>query len=264
MNKLLTLLSLDPSTRNLGYACCDLSKAGRDPDIYDTDLWHSGVVHPQGLELPHKIQDAYEQLSALLRKEDLWPTNIVSEWPMFFGTARGKIAASQDHTIGLAGMAAGVASWFRLPATKVTLLTPAQWKGSVPKEVTRRRLEKAFQVDTENLGDDEIDAIGIAEYWLKNHLRSLRGPPLNERHGQGESDLIRLVTEAIPNPTEVIKHGVGGYQPFSGAVRISHVDSLARYCETSSISAPNKSKPSSVTHKTEAGGGASASGPINL
>jgi hypothetical protein len=53
-------------------------------------------------------------------------------------------------------------------------------------------------VDTENLGDDEIDAIGIAEYWLKNYLRSLRGPPLNERHGQGKSDLIRLVSEAIP------------------------------------------------------------------
>src|SRR5262249_47222756 len=161
-------LSVDPSTRNLGWACCDLSRAGPKPDIYDVELWQSGVIHPQGLEIHHKWTDAYEQLAAKLR--DHWPTHIVAEQPAFFGSARGKIAVQQDHTIRLGQMVAGVIAWFRVPAANVTLFTPMQWKGSAPKEVTRARLEKAFGVDSEGLSDDEVDAIGIAEFWLKGYL----------------------------------------------------------------------------------------------
>jgi hypothetical protein len=148
------------------------------------------------LELHDKWQDAYEQLAASMRKKDLWPTHIAAEWPMFFGNTRGHIAASQDYTLGLAGMAAGIIAWFRLPASNVTLLTPAQWKGSVPKEVTRTRLEEAFGANSKGLSDDEVDAIGIAEFWLKIYLRSRNGPPLEERHTEAKTDLIRSVTEA--------------------------------------------------------------------
>jgi hypothetical protein len=196
MSNLPIVLAIDPSTRNLGWACCDLSRAGPQPDIYDTEVWQSGVIHPQGIEIHHKWQDAYEQLAAELRASDSCPTHLVMEWPTFFGGMRGKIAASCDHTINLAGMAAGIIAWFRLPAANVSLLTPAQWKGSVPKEVTRRRLEKAFRVDSSKLSDDEVDAIALAEFWLKAYLRRSQGPSLEERHSEQRAELIALVQAA--------------------------------------------------------------------
>jgi len=187
------LLAIDPSIRRLGWAYCDLARAGPKPNIYDVGRWRSGVIHPQGPEIHHKSQDAYEQLSAELR--DSWPTHLVVEWPAFFGTKRGRIAAAQDHTIGLAGMAAGIIAWFRLPAANVTLFTPMQWKGSVPKEATRARLEKAFGVDSEDLPHDEVDAIALAEFWLRGWL-ARHGPSLDERHSSQKTDLVRLVQEA--------------------------------------------------------------------
>jgi Holliday junction resolvasome RuvABC endonuclease subunit len=194
MSSLPILLAVDPSVNNLGWACCNLSRASLHPDIYDIELWDSGVIHPQGIEIHHKWQDAYEQLAAKVR--DSWPTHLVVEWPMFFGSARGRIAAAQGGTINLAGMAAGIIAWFRLPASNVSLLTPVQWKGSVPKDVVRQRLEQAFAGNSCNLSDDEVDAIALAEFWLKNHLRRRNGPPLEERHSDQKADLVRLVQEA--------------------------------------------------------------------
>jgi hypothetical protein len=180
----------------LGFACCDLSRAGPKPDIYDVTLWQSGVIHPQGLELHHKWANAYEQLAAQLHAARTWPTHLCVEWPMFFGSARGHVAAALDHTIGLAAMAAGIIGWFQLPPSQVSCLTPNQWKGSVPKDVTRSKLEKAFNGDSSELSDDEVDAIGIAVFWLSDYFRKSNEPPLDERHADKRAHLIRLVAEA--------------------------------------------------------------------
>ena len=188
------LLAIDPSTINLGWACCDLARADPKPDIYDVELWTSGVIHPQGLEIQHKWQDAYEQLAAKLR--DHWPTHIVAEQPAFFGSARGRIAARQDHTIRLGQMLAGIVAWFRVPAANVTLLTPMEWKGNLRKDVTRARLEKAFGGDSAELSDDEVDAIGLAVFWLRDYLRRRNGTPLDERHLNQEAEFSRLLAEA--------------------------------------------------------------------
>jgi hypothetical protein len=191
-----TLLATDPSVRSLGYAVCRLPSRGDTANVYDRGLWLSGVIQPQGLDLQSKWVDAYEQLAACLRKADTWPTHLVAEWPQFFPSVKGRTAACQDYTIGLAGMAAGIVGWFRLPASRVTLWTPTQWKGSMPKAVTRKRVEMVFQSDLRALGDDEIDALGLAVCWLKRYLRASDGPPLDERHSQAKADLIRLVSEA--------------------------------------------------------------------
>jgi hypothetical protein len=117
----IVLLAIDPSTRNLGWACCDLRK--NDADIHDAENWKSGVIHPQGLEIHHKWTDAAELLAAEFTSPN-WPTHMVVEWPMFFRSQRGRIAAQLDHTINLAGMAAGIIACFRFPPSRVTLLSP--------------------------------------------------------------------------------------------------------------------------------------------
>jgi hypothetical protein len=187
------LLSLDPSVNNLGWAVCNLAHQTK-PDIYDISLWKSGVIRPQGIEIQHKWEDAYRQLAAEV--ENGWPTHIVAEQPCWMPSVKGRTAAALDYTIHLAQMVAGVTALCRLPSANVTLLTPMQWKGSVPKKVTRARLEKAFQISLRDRGDDEVDALGLGVYWLERHLRERNGPPLEERHLQAEADLIRLVRQA--------------------------------------------------------------------
>jgi hypothetical protein len=190
------LLSLDPSINNLGWAQCDLAHGASSPDIYDISRWKSGVIHPQGLEIQHKWEDAYRQLAAELGVES-WPTHIVAEQPCWMPSAKGRTAAALDYTIHLAQMVAGVIAWFRIPANNVTLLTPMQWKGSMPKKVTRARLKKAFtDGEFEGLSDDEVDAIGLGLFWLKRWLERRQGPSMEQRQGEYRSDLIRLVQGA--------------------------------------------------------------------
>jgi hypothetical protein len=187
------LLSFDPSTHDFGWARC---KFDQRSDIYDFELWRSGVIHPQGVDIQTKWEDAYRQLVAELGLSDC-PTDIVAEQPCWMPSAKGRTAAALDYTIHLAQMVAGVIAWFRLPASHITLLTPGQWKGNVPKKVTRARLEKAFSdADFSEAGDDEVDAIGLGVYWLENRLRTLNGPPLDERHAAAQADLVQLVSQA--------------------------------------------------------------------
>jgi hypothetical protein len=187
------LLANDPSIRNYGWARCRFDSKS---DIYDFALWRSGVIHPQGIDIQSKVEDAYRQLAAELTLSD-WPTYIVAEQPCWMPSVKGRTAAALDYTIHLAQMNAGVIAWFRLPASHITLLTPGQWKGNVPKKVTRRRLEKAFNTDLSDRSDDEVDAIGLGVYWLQHHLRERNGPRLEERHAIAEADLIQLVTQAL-------------------------------------------------------------------
>jgi hypothetical protein len=46
------------------------------------------------------------------------------------------------------------------------------------------------------MSDDEVDAIALAEFWIKNHLIKRNGPPKEERHAQAKADLVRLVRAA--------------------------------------------------------------------
>jgi hypothetical protein len=43
----------------------------------------------------------------------------------------------------------------------------------VPKSATRARIEEAFQADSREAGDDEVDAMGLGIYWLQNHFKIL-------------------------------------------------------------------------------------------
>jgi hypothetical protein len=89
-NELPIILATDPSINSFGYACCVLPRSGPELNIYDPELWLSGVIYPQGIDQQHKWQDVYERIAAHLRKEDhTWPTHMVVEWPMFFRSPKG-------------------------------------------------------------------------------------------------------------------------------------------------------------------------------
>jgi hypothetical protein len=183
MEELPILLAIDPSVRSLGWAIVNLNKV-EGTDYYDLTtegLWDYGLVKMESTRgvdpsiIKHRWKQAFYQIKANMDLEDIEPTHFASEWPTFFNSTKGYLAATQNYTVGLASMVGYLAGQFNFKAAHITLWTPLQWKGSVPKYVTRNRFVQYFGEPAEKLAqrlsDDVIDAIMIARYWLSLYER---------------------------------------------------------------------------------------------
>jgi hypothetical protein len=170
------LLAIDPSVRNLGWCCVNLNKG---TDLYDieSEVWDFGLVEMRSENkgvnetiIKFRWRKAYQVLLAALEAEGNEPTHFAAEWPNFFNDIRGRIAAQQGYTLGLASMVGYLAGQFNFRANNITLWTPFQWKGNMSKDVTKERFKLTFGKPAHRLArqlsDDVIDAIMIAKYWL--------------------------------------------------------------------------------------------------
>lgn len=93
---------------------------------------------------------------------------LVLEWPAFFGSARGQVAAQQGHTINLAGVDGYIAGFFRMPPKSTFLVTANQWKGNLPKEITRRRFFNALGIKKIfKINHNAVDAVMLLHEFCK-------------------------------------------------------------------------------------------------
>lgn len=100
---------------------------------------------------------------------------IVIEKPMVYDTARQK--GDQQDLIGLAIMVGALTSALAPYAQGILHVTPSQWKGQTPKEVTKKRAIKTLSEDelavvelptAKGLQHNVWDAVGIGLYrWGK-------------------------------------------------------------------------------------------------
>lgn len=200
MSDLPILLAIDPSVRSLGWAIVNLNKikdkysddigrirSGREVDLTGycdlsiEGLWSYDRVQMQSTKgvdpsiVKYRWKEAFTGIRAYMDLEGIEPTHFASEWPTFFNSTKGYIAATQNYTVGLASMVGYLAGQFNFKSEHITLWTPLQWKGSVPKHVTANRFIQAFGESAEKLSrilsDDIIDAIMIARYWLTLYER---------------------------------------------------------------------------------------------
>jgi Holliday junction resolvasome RuvABC endonuclease subunit len=162
------LLAIDPSVNNLGFACVDFRE-----DIADLGNWKYGLIHPEGKYIQHKWKDAYTKLRNRLEETKI--THYAAEWPSYFDSQKGRIAAQEGYTVNLAGMVAYIAGRLRVKGDYIALWTPQQWKGSVPKEVTVRKFIRLFGRKAERVSkivsSDVIDAIMIGAFWIDLYNR---------------------------------------------------------------------------------------------
>ena len=167
------LLSIDPSLHSLGFAFYDRSLEAVGAGRYNirSCAWRFGCVHPKGASRQEKWRHAVRALVAEVA--DWRMTHLVIEWPIFFATQRGRIAASRGDTLEIAGLVGYITGYYHLRADQVTLYAPLEWKGAVPKRVTLAKFERLFGCDPKTVAphytDDIIDAIMIAEFWLRRH-----------------------------------------------------------------------------------------------
>lgn len=166
------LLAIDPSVNNVGWACYNFGGGSDQYDIIGKG-WSFGLVHPKGTNIQYKWRDCYTQLKDRLGSRK--PTHLAIEYPMYFESVKGKIAAQEGYTIDLASMLGFLAGRFEIKAEYITLWNPMQWKGSVPKHVTEKKFIRVFGEPAKRLArelsNDVIDAIMIAEFWLSLYNR---------------------------------------------------------------------------------------------
>lgn len=172
------LLAIDPSVRSLGWAIVNLNRAvGNDYyDLENQELWIYGLVTMESTRQidPSLVKWRWEEAAAVINAtfelEGIRPTHLASEWPTFFNSMEGRIAAQQNYTLGLASMVGYIAAAFEFRSEYIALWTPYQWKRNAPKNVTRNQMTIYFGDAGKTLArtasDDVIDAIMIARYWL--------------------------------------------------------------------------------------------------
>jgi hypothetical protein len=168
------LLAIDPGLNSLGWAYWyPLSRKGMIPDA-------TGLLHaPRRLSLTERAR----YLAIALEKEAMHPTmcgvhhsrlcgcfgrfiiadfDIVSEYPAYHGRVKGWDSGDLQKLVFLVGVIAG---YFH--KAMFTPVTPADWKGQLPKDVVIRRLEKKLGKEyTKNYEKDIWDAVGIGLWKL--------------------------------------------------------------------------------------------------
>jgi Holliday junction resolvasome RuvABC endonuclease subunit len=168
------ILAVDPSMNSLGWAAHNLNLGENRYDI-NSDAWRFGLIRPRSRS--EHCQYRWENAASRLREalDDWEPTHMALEYPTFFDSTAGKIAAMQGYTLDLAGMVGYIMGRFKMPPDAVTLWKPEQWKGTVPKHITQAKFVRLYgdsaSYIVKNYPDDVSDAIMIADFWLTLYHR---------------------------------------------------------------------------------------------
>lgn len=162
------ILSIDPSVNFVGWTLFDSNKKT------DNKRWTWGTINLEGNNYQMKLVALVQELAELVGT----PDHLVTEWPTFFSSERGQIAAHQNYTIDLAGVCAYLAGAFGLDHRHWHILTATTWKGSVPKFVTSNKFYRVFRRNRGKISEHAIDSTMLLHFWLKEY-----GPRVFQRDG---------------------------------------------------------------------------------
>lgn len=161
------ILSIDPSKNHAGFATFATSQR-KTPKLQKTNgkidiNWEFGTFHLEGRNLAQRTYDLYEHVRDSLGTID----HLVIEYPAFFSSERGQIAAHQNYTIDLAFICGYLAGLLALDHRHVNLITAITWKGNVTKEITKRKFFYHFKkLGVHKLDEHAIDAAMLLRYFL--------------------------------------------------------------------------------------------------
>lgn len=145
-------LSIDSSVNNVGFATLQICIEDGQKAFY----WQWGMWELDGSNLLHRCRDLCHcvQMTGNADFQEL-----IIEWPMFYESTKGQIAAQESYTINLAAIGAYLAGFFHTPIERIDLVTAPQWKGNASKDVTKRRFFRQFGVNHLQLDHNAVDAV---------------------------------------------------------------------------------------------------------
>lgn len=161
------ILALDPSVMNrCGWAVADLAwekedtvpLARRGNLIKET--WDWGFWEINGMNFQMRCADLRDHISHMGFDFD----QLVCEWPTFYDSTKGQVAAQQGYTVNLAGIAMYIAGWFQVRHQNLFLYTAPDWKGTVKKAVTQHRFYKLFGINSMTVDHNAVDATMMLVY----------------------------------------------------------------------------------------------------
>lgn len=168
----MTLLSIDPSVHNVGWALFNTKAKNQ------ATAWQFGTWHPTGFNLEMKITDVIQTIDSQIGEFDF----LCTERPAFFSSERGQIAAHMNYTIDLAYINGYLAGWFRKDHRRHFGITANQWKGTINKTITGRRFFRSFpHVKPSSLDEHAIDAIMLARFCVDQFLCTTPAVKLMDR-----------------------------------------------------------------------------------
>lgn len=146
-------LSLDCSVNNVGFATLQITYDETEQQkAFD---WEFGVWNLEGESLLDRCLDLCRYIQQT-NNDDF--SHLLIEWPMFYESTKGQIAATQSYTINLAAVGAYVAGFFHTPLDRIKLITAPQWKGNASKAVTARRFFRRFNINSLHVDHNAVDA----------------------------------------------------------------------------------------------------------
>ena len=108
------------------------------------------------------------RLKELLLSKDTQLDVVVIEQPQQFVTSRkGSAASNSGAVIKLTALVHSMRQAVLIGGLECHLVPVIKWKGNVPKHITAMRLKRAGY-DLEGLSLDEVDAVGLGCWYLKN------------------------------------------------------------------------------------------------
>lgn len=149
-------LAIDPGTHDFGYALFNLQGI----------LQRSGAFHMT------KYGDWLARIDkvvalVLILQRYFGVQSVAIEMPSNFGNA----ASSGQSILKLMGCVMALRQALQSKGACVRLVPVLEWKGSLPKAVTTRRVRQKYGWKGKSL--DEADAIGIGDYVLQTQQRRI-------------------------------------------------------------------------------------------
>ncbi len=153
----MNILSVDPSINNVGLCLFRSNTTAKEK-------WKWNTLKLEGHNIPQRLQSLQHQIAGWIGEITIH--KLLIEYPTFFSSEKGAIAARNNYTVDLACICGFLFGKFCERSKQVAFITATQWKGTVSKEITMRKFFRKFRVNPLTLSEHSIDACMLLHYWL--------------------------------------------------------------------------------------------------
>lgn len=153
-------IGVDPGINNPA-----LTVIGQDKELLHSIKFHAKPAHSIPEKLHESILHFVSFMSTLYTPQIEF--HVAIELPEHQDSIRGQKCIDRNDFVKLCMSAGALANLFQGMdwIKKVHLFSPSQWKGQVPKRVTRKRMEDVYGLaPIAELSDDQVDALALARY----------------------------------------------------------------------------------------------------
>lgn len=149
-----TVLCVDPSVKALGWAFFSTGEWRND----EWELVDSGV-----LKVAAEWPESHDKMIRKVYSEIPCGSVVLIELPSHYDSGKGAAARNSGAILKLFGLVMALRE--KLDPARVRLVPVRMWKGTVPKEITQKRVRKYWDWAGED--HNEADAVGIGDWYLR-------------------------------------------------------------------------------------------------